>query len=931
MFRKKNQRDPSGGDGDEAKPSGYPLSWPTSDRWNPHYSVPRNSLGDEPLLGLSGCESRHPRLMHPDTSRSLAYVRSTRDVDTITHATARAAVDDGGEREEFSCLTHWLEALAELYMNKLDNHARWDPRWLNVTCRERFEGLASATVVVVDYLAGDTVRRGEPISDKRALAAALQARPDDAEVRVIMVSDLSRFVMGALGQLYSVDPEFWFEHLVDSGYSASDSGLKLKNAVWMNWAERETRFRHRALPGIGRRTEWNLPRRARDRTWVHLRWGRLGLLNYLGRKGFFEDELETRLADGRWMVERDVQLDKRGLLMTKSRVAREAKKREKKEKKQKTKNDKDPKPLLPPSDETSIRAKTTNVYRAYSSFESLPKNPYYWTNRDLRVLAPEGASCWSGTDDAGGKVVIMLFDPIRKMGHQTTKEVTPALTFMPRAAEIESYTEEELWRTAEADETYLDPHPPPLSKKELRAQKKGIKKQRWEEKMERLRGKLGGGGGWGGGDTEEGHQKLGAPDLAYESESSYTSDTDYDEEYQTKLRSDYENPHPYTRSRDYARKYALATHDLVFRGMASLSTSQVRDDSSALPAMLARLALDDLWQLLAEMNLTLDHIDGDLAADLNLHLTEAIGITTRQNLCWMRSALHDVLAWAKHLAEPPPSSSWSTSQLAAESDALVEHVQSLQARAGETLGLLLESTALAQSSLVIDQTSGINKLTELAFLFVPLSFVTSIFSMQVRELTADPPALWTWGVSVLATALAVYLVRGTMRSPSVRVFAMHCRVTMLNRFTSSRPWSAAHRLNSVGNRAIAKFVFFFLTVVSAALALVFLSCAFLLLVMGGLWLGAAAAAIYVVVTRWPDPAALVPSFVALVLAAAGMGTSWFWYDEIEELTMRVLAASMLWLKNMFPPSWTLDRVDDEDLAKEGVNTYTRRAILMTST
>jgi len=369
---------------DKDETRGYPLPWPTSERWNAHYNVPRNSLADENL------DHNNNKL------RSLSYVRSTRDLDTKGKAFVSEDFgdEDGDHDKEFSSLTHWLEALAELYMNQLDNRARWDPRWLNVTCRERFEGLASAKLVILDYLNDDTgVRRSEPITDKKTLAVALQERPDNSEVRVIMVTDLSRFVIGALGQVYSVDPEFWFDHLVESGYRASDSGLKLKNAVWMNWAEREARFRHRALPTIGRQTEWNVPRRTQERSWVHLRWARLGLLNYLGRKGFHEDEMETRIADGRWTVERDVQLDKYGLLMTKSRAAREAK-RAKKAKQRK----------LPRDTGISTRYKTTNIYRAYSTFESLPRNPAWWKNRDLRVMAPEGASCWSGTDESGKKI-----------------------------------------------------------------------------------------------------------------------------------------------------------------------------------------------------------------------------------------------------------------------------------------------------------------------------------------------------------------------------------------------------------------------------------------------------------------------------------------------------------------------------------------------
>ena len=96
--------------------------------------------------------------------------------------------------------------MSELYMNDLDNRARWDPRWLNVTRRERFEGLESTAISIVDYFANETVEKSELVTTKKDLAVALDSRPESSPVRVIMVSDLSRFVLGVLGQLYSVDP-----------------------------------------------------------------------------------------------------------------------------------------------------------------------------------------------------------------------------------------------------------------------------------------------------------------------------------------------------------------------------------------------------------------------------------------------------------------------------------------------------------------------------------------------------------------------------------------------------------------------------------------------------------------------------------------------------------------------------------------------------
>lgn len=387
--------------GDDSEDEGYALPWPSSDRWNPNYSVPRNSVDNAHASSTFASQlEKGPepvqRIKHHDTERSMSWGRTTRDMDTKGGLGGTFDFEDE-DQDEFSNLTHWLETLAELYMNELDNRARWDPRWLNITRRERFEGLRSASVKIIDYLNDDTVKTSESLTSKTQLASTLQARPEDSEVRVIMVTDLSRFVVGALGQMYAIDPEFWFEHLVNSGYGASDSGLKLKNAVWLNWAERETRFRHRALPGTGQRTEWNSRRRVKDRCWTHIRWGRLGLLHYLGRIGYHEDEMEKRLVDGRYLIERDVALDKYGLLMTTKRQARKEKRARKQAKKKSGLRASD-------HDKPAGRSKTSNVYRPYSTFGSLPKNPQYWRNRDLRVLAPEGISCWSNIDEQGKKI-----------------------------------------------------------------------------------------------------------------------------------------------------------------------------------------------------------------------------------------------------------------------------------------------------------------------------------------------------------------------------------------------------------------------------------------------------------------------------------------------------------------------------------------------
>ncbi|KAI9163632.1 hypothetical protein HJFPF1_05253 [Paramyrothecium foliicola] len=913
--------------------SEYQLGWPPSRRWNPNYNVPRNSVESAwvPSELESGYDTPTP-VKHRNTAQSATRMNARRDADTQAETTQAHHHSGRAHRQEdkfdeWSDLAHWLETSAELYMNNLDNRARWDPRWLNITRCERFEGLEAATITVLDYLKDDSVQQSEPVRNKTQLGQLLQDRPEGSEVRVLVVTDLSRFVMGILGHLYSVEPEFWFEHLINSGYASSDSGLKLKNAVWLNWAEREIHFRHRALPGPGQRIGWNTRHRARDRCWAHMLWGRLGLMNYLRRKGFYETEIHQRVKDGRWLVERDALLDRRGLLMTKRRrqVAEKAKKKkEKKEKKDKKKREQrsvngqenrgDDVPVV---DSTFRRYKTSNIYRAYSTFEGLPMNPPYWNNRDLRVMAPEGASYWTGADGSGRKIVLLLVDPRRSMKDERTGELIQSITFMPRIMEIEAYTEEETWRTAEPDETYLDPPPPALPDKELRKQKREATKARLREKGQCISDKLGEMHKPAAGNAED-------KSLSDETDSSESSDSEYDAEYETKLRDQYKEPRAQARDRDFARKYAMSTHDVLCRYLAKVTVRELLGDAPVIPGIVMRMVLDDMWQLLAEMRLDLDHMDGDFSAGMMRQLMEPYGHAILQNANWLRSTLQELREWVKHLAaaakllsQPP--------ELREELDELQAELQTLHGRAESTVTLVHSSMAIAQSTMVIEQTSGINKLTELAFLFVPISFITAAFSMQVRELSDAPPGLWAWGVSLTCVVLATYCVRALLRSPTLRLFSRRCRATILSRYSSSKATTAAKQLNAVSNRAMAKFACVVVLGLTAILMAVVAICAVRVAAKHGIWVASVVLAVYFIVTRWPDPAVLGPCFVGIPLAFLG-----WWLVSLVGKTLDRWALDVIGIveANILRFIPTKDEVEDEDLAVEGVETFARQAIML---
>ncbi|KAK7427007.1 hypothetical protein QQZ08_006434 [Neonectria magnoliae] len=134
--------------------SGLRAPWPSSRRWNPRYDVPGNSTdGDQNAIARDAKPEDDVGTKAAsklrEEARSMSYGRNRRDMDTYGTGIGNDSLGVD-EAEEFSNLRHWLETLSELYMNELDNRARWDPRWLNVTRRERFEGMESTAVSVVD-------------------------------------------------------------------------------------------------------------------------------------------------------------------------------------------------------------------------------------------------------------------------------------------------------------------------------------------------------------------------------------------------------------------------------------------------------------------------------------------------------------------------------------------------------------------------------------------------------------------------------------------------------------------------------------------------------------------------------------------------------------------------------------------------------------
>ena len=89
-----------------------------------------------------------------------------------------------------------------------------------------------------------------------------------------------------------------------------------------------------------------------------------------------------------------------------------------------------------------------------------------------------------------------------------------------------------------------------------------------------------------------------------------------------------------------------------------------------------------------------------------------------------------------------------TEALSLDFERLIELNDHLHNQCVEAIGLLMNEMVIAESKKARDQATRIGKLTFLAFIFVPLSFTTSFFGMNFKELGADAGALsiWAWFV-----------------------------------------------------------------------------------------------------------------------------------------------------------------------------------------
>ncbi|KAM7183025.1 hypothetical protein V8F33_013853 [Rhypophila sp. PSN 637] len=96
--------------------------------------------------------------------------------------------------------------------------------------------------------------------------------------------------------------------------------------------------------------------------------------------------------------------------------------------------------------------------------------------------------------------------------------------------------------------------------------------------------------------------------------------------------------------------------------------------------------------------------------------------------------------------------------LLADYHAALQRAEALNQECVQGMSIVAHNATIQESKKAMAETRNVTKLTQLAAVFVPLTFVTGIFGMNVREMGVDgSPPMWTWSVACLVACLMTLL------------------------------------------------------------------------------------------------------------------------------------------------------------------------------
>jgi hypothetical protein len=111
----------------------------------------------------------------------------------------------------------------------------------------------------------------------------------------------------------------------------------------------------------------------------------------------------------------------------------------------------------------------------------------------------------------------------------------------------------------------------------------------------------------------------------------------------------------------------------------------------------------------------------------------------------------------EHFVKVEASADW----LLHDYEYLHSRALAIRKRCDRGMSVIMNDMNLAESQRAITQAGIVKRLTSIAFVYIPLSFTTSFFGMNIRQLGSGAMPIWVWvatSVSVLVLTMAVFFL-----------------------------------------------------------------------------------------------------------------------------------------------------------------------------
>ncbi|KAJ5736580.1 Mg2+ transporter protein CorA-like/Zinc transport protein ZntB [Penicillium malachiteum] len=180
---------------------------------------------------------------------------------------------------------------------------------------------------------------------------------------------------------------------------------------------------------------------------------------------------------------------------------------------------------------------------------------------------------------------------------------------------------------------------------------------------------------------------------------------------------------------------------------------------------LLKILCRDTFALLQQLRHTLDEIDIEILNDERMEDRLALW---RQIIGELPELATSIMPFVAFMAKIDPDGVYEEGQKndpdgKLDLKRLLKDIKRTRDRLRGTSASLTSNMSLLDSRRSIDKVHAVTRLTELAFIFIPLSFAASVFGMQIKPLANPVPIWWFFVVAVVATGRS-YMMRIVMRS-----------------------------------------------------------------------------------------------------------------------------------------------------------------------